>query len=801
MDFAYSVRTLIRNPVFTAAVVVMLAIGIGASAAIFGVIDRLFIRPLPFKDQDQLVSLEKAWPLFYKAPEEGEYAAQPDDAFAGVAQFEMGRVTLGSQIAAPEVIRLVRTSRDFFPVLGVGPQAGYFFSRAERSAQGDNVAVLSNGVWRRVFNQDRAIVGRQITLNGRSFTVLGVMPPEFLFLVRGREADAWIPLVSDDSLVNTEQGEGRGVIARLKPGLTLDQAQARTDVVFQRLAETQPQLKLKPKNRILLTQLRDHWFGNLRFPLLMLLGTGICLLLIAGANTMSLMIARSAERQKDMAIRVALGAGRFQMIRQHLLESLLLAIAGSVLGLLIAFWATKSMLALSPTPIPNPDDVGLNFRIIAFAFAISIPAAIIPGWIAAWKVSRTSVRSILNEGSARTTSLLSPRLRKVLVVAEVALTVLVLINAGLLFRSFRGLLQEKIGFDTENVLTLEVAPLTNKYPDAQKRGVLYQRIIDQVKSLPAVTNVGTVNYLPIFSGSLLLPVELQERVIPAEHGLSWTYRVASSDYFNTMRIPIVEGRTFSEHDTVDAPRVVVLDQAAAVELQKDYFPNETVLGKHIILNFDKPTSFEIIGIAGDIRQQGLDIKINPGFYLHALQRPPAVANLVVRTTSDPVSIAGALRNTIAEVDKDLPVSDLRLLEKQVSDSVSRRRFGLLLTSILGTGALLLSMLGLYSLMSHIVLHRTREIGVRMALGANVWDVLKLVLRQALILVIIGIALGIAISFATGRLVASLLFGVTATDQITFAVVAVILVIVALVACYIPARRAMKVDPIEALRYE
>jgi putative ABC transport system permease protein len=800
MEFTYTLRTLIKNPVFTAAVVVMLAIGIGASAAIFGVLDRLFIRPLPFKDQDQLVSLEKAWPLFQNSSGDSEFVAQADDPFEAVAQYQMGRVTLGGG-TVPEVLRVARTSRSFFSILGVGPQIGYFFSAFGTHAQGNDVAVLSHSVWRRVFNQDTTIVGRQITLNGRSFTVLGVMPSEFLFLVQGREADAWIPLVPDDSLVRTAQEEGRGTIARLKPGLTLEQAQTRTDVLFERITQSQPQLKLKPKDRMLLTQLRDEWFGNLRSPLLMLLGTAICLLLIASANTMSLMIARSVEREKDMAIRMALGAGWMHMMRQHLIESLLLAIAGSALGLLIAYWATKVMLTLSPTPIPHPEEVGINLRIIAFTFAVAIPAAVIPGLIAAWRVSKTSIRSIVNEGSVRSGSLLSPRLKKLIIVSEVALTVLVLINAGLLFRSFRGLLQEKIGFDTHNVLTLEVAPLTTRYPDAQKRSALYQQIIDRIRSLPGVAHTGTVNYLPIFSGSLILPVSLQERVVSPEQGFSWTYRVASSDYFNTMKIPIVEGRTFAEQDGVDAPRVVILDQSAAAYLSKNFFPNETVLGKHIVLNFDKPTSFEIIGIAGDIRQQGLDIAAYPGFYLHALQRPPSVSNLVVRTISDPVSIAGLMRNAISEVDKDLPVGDLRLMEKQVTESVSRRRFGLLLTSILGTAALLLSMLGLYSLMSHIVLHRTHEIGVRIALGANIWNVLKLILGQALVLVIIGIALGIAISFATGRLISSLLFGVNSTDQLTLAGVALILIVVALIACYIPARRAMKIDPIDALRYE
>lgn len=799
MDLTYSLRSLIRSPAFSLAVIVMLGIGIGANAAIFGVIDRLLLRPLPFNDQERLVSIENAWPLFLDSAKDGEAIPQPDDAFEGLAKYETGRVTLGGQ-TTPEVIRLAQTSRNFFSILGAGAKVGSAFLRAEGQAQ-DKVIVLSHGLWRRQFNEDRGVVGRQITLNGRSYTVMGVMPSDFLFLVRGRESDAWIPLVPDDSLIKSAQTEGGGTIGRLKPGLSLAEAQARTDLSFERITQAKPELKLRHQDRMLLVQLRESWFGNLRSPLLMLLGAAVCLLLIACANSLSLMIARAAERQKDMAIRAALGAGWTQMLRQRLIESLLLGLVGSLLGLAIAYWATKAMLTVNPVLVPHADEVGITLRSVVFAFAIAIPAAVIPALIAGWRVSRTSLTAVINETSVRSGSLLSPRLRKILVVSEVALTMLVLINAGLLLRSFRGLLQEKLGFDTRNVLTLEIAPLETKYPDREKRSTLYQQIINKVGSLPGVTSAGTVNYLPIYSGSLIVPVSLQERVVPPELGFSWTYRIASADYFKTMAIPLVAGRSFNEQDGVDAPRVAILDQSAAAFLSERFFQNEDVIGKHLVLNLDKPTAFEIIGIAGDIKQQGLDIAASPGFYLHALQRPPSVSNLVIRTASDPTSIAGVVRNAISEVDRDLPVSDLRLMENQVTETVSRRSFALFLTSILGVAALFLSMLGLYSLMSHIVFHRTHEIGVRMALGANVRDILKLILRQAFGLVLIGIGLGIVISLATGRLIASLLFGVSTADPATLVGVTAILFLVAIVACYIPARRAMKIDPIEALRYE
>jgi len=800
MELTYSIRSLIRNPAFSVAVIVMLGIGIGANAAIFGVIDRLLLRPLPFNDQERLVSVENAWPLFLDPSQDGEMVAQPDDAFEGVARYETGRVTLGGE-TVPEVIRIAQTSRNFFSILGVSSKVGYFFSPAMDQSQDNKVVVLSHGLWRRHFNEDPSIVGRQITLNGRSYAVIGVMPSDFLFLVRGRQSDAWIPLVPDDSLVKTAQSEAGGTLARLKSGLSLAQAQTRTDLSYGRIIQANPQLNLRRQDRMLLIPLRDFWFGNLRLPLLMLLGAAVCLLLIACANTLSLMIARSAKRQKDLAIRVALGASWTQMLRQPLIESVLLGVVGSGLGLLIAHRAIKAMIAVSPTRIPGADEVGINPRLVVFAFAIAIPAAIIPSLISAWRTSRTSLTRVINATSARSGFFLSPRLRKLLVVSEVALTMLVLINAGLLLRSFRGLLQEKLGFDTHNILTLEIAPLETKYPDRQKRSILYQQVINKVSTLPGVTSVASVNYLPIFSGSLIVPVSLQERAVTPELAFSWTYRVASADYFKTMSIPILAGRSFEQRDTADAPRVVIVDQSAAAFLNQRFFPNEDIIGNHIVLNLDKPTAFEIVGIAGDIKQQGLDIASTPGFYLHALQRPPSVSNLVIRTASDPASITGVVRSAISEVDKDLPVGDLRLMDTQLTESVSRRSFALLLTSILGIAALLLSMLGLYSLMSHIVLHRTHEIGVRMALGASVRDVLKLILRQAIGLVIIGIALGTGISLATGRLVASLLFGVSTTDSVTLVGVTIMLVLVAVVACYIPARRAIKIDPIEALRCE
>ena len=327
------------------------------------------------------------------------------------------------------------------------------------------------------------------------------------------------------------------------------------------IAQAKPQLKLRPADKMLLVQLRDSWFGNLRSPLLMLLAAAVCLLLIACANTLSLMIARGAHRQKEVAIRAALGAGWAQMFRQQLIENLLLGIFGTVSGLLIAYWATKAMLAVSPVRIPHADQLGINFRMIVFASAIAVPVVIVTALIATWRVSRTSVTAVMNESTGRSGSFLSPRLRKLLIISEVALTMLVLINAGLLLRSFRGLMQERLGFDTRNVLTLEIAPLETKYPDRQKRSALYHQIIDKVTSLPGVASAGAINYLPVFSGSLIVPINLQERVVSPEQTFSWTYRVATTDYFKTMMIPVIAGRTFSEQDSVDAPRVAIVDQS------------------------------------------------------------------------------------------------------------------------------------------------------------------------------------------------------------------------------------------------
>lgn len=791
-EFTAALRALRARPAFSAAVVATLAIAIGASTAVFNVVDRLLIRPLAFPQPDEIVYVERSWPLFIDGAR-GEPAHIADAPFRHLARYEFGRVSLTGG-RAPLVVRVARVSDGFFAALGVRPSAGRILAgNADPGA-----VVLSAGLRRSLFADDSIALGQRLQLNGRTYTVAAVMPADFSFHLRGETAEAWVPFADNDGLIALPQEMGSGAIARLEPGIPLQKAQAAMDVAFRRIAAQSPQRRLDDDDRIRLVPLSEHWFGAIEFPLLMLLGAAGCLVLIASANATGLMLARAAATMKETAIRAALGADRGQLVRESLIQSVMLGVLSAAAGLVLAYWGAKVMIAASPVRIPIADGAGLGMSAVAFALCVALLAAAAAGLVSAWKVFRSDLTRPLTAGTQHGV-FVSAKMRRGLVAAQVAITVTLLINAGLLLRSFALLRGEDVGFDARNVLTMEVAPVAAKHPDMQARLLYYQRLVGELREHPAAAHAAIVNFLPLHSGSLIIPVGVPGGA-GGDESFSWTYRVASPDYFRAMAIPIRAGRAFTDGDRMGAPMVAILDESSARALAGGNAV-ESVLGRRITLNLAQPTTFEVVGIAGDIRQQGLGIASQPGFYLSAWQRPPSVANLVVRTSIDARAALSEVRRVLQRADPELAVGTLRSLGGQVGETISRRRFVVLLSGVLGAAALALSVLGLGALMSQLVTYRTHEIGVRIALGARAANVLGLVVRQGVGIVGIGLAAGIAGAAGTAQLIAGLLYGVAAHDPLTFVLVPMLIVGVTALACAVPARRALGVDPMLAMRSE
>jgi predicted permease len=779
------------RPAFAAAVVGTLAIAIGAIAAVFGVIDRLLVRPLPFPDPEQIVFIENSWPMFVDS-DNGEPVSAPD-AFTHLAQYEAGRVTIGG--TEPRVIRAARVTRDFFALLGLAPAVGHFPTGTDAPADAGAV-VISDALAHSAFGGPAAALGKLAMINGSGYAVTAVLPPAFPFTVRGQAVDVWLPFSDDAALFRTIQVEGTGAVARLRSTLSLRDAQARSETFFRRLADQRPQWRLDESDRMRLIPLREYWFGSLRTPLLMLFGAGCCLLAIACANTAGLMLARGSARRRDTAIRTALGASRSQLVRESLGESMVLGLLAAAVGLLFAHWGVKLMLAVSPTHIPHADDIGLSARVAAFTIVAGLVTACAASLMATWRAARGDLSRGLNAG-AHDGTFMGVRVRQALVIVQVAITVLLLLNTGLLLRSFRALRYESTGFDARDVLALEIAPEAARFPDPASRLPYFSHIIDGVRSVPGLDAVAMVSHLPVESGSFIIPVSTRERAGTGE--FAWSYRAATADYFQAMRIPLLAGRSFTEADRPNTPRVVILDQSAAAMLAGGSDRTADVIGRHIVIDSGDQAPLEIIGIVGDIRQQGLGIPTYPGFYVSAIQRPPAVVNLVVRTSSDPALFADAVRAALRTADPALPVGALHAMESRISDTVSRRRFAVVLSGVLGSAALLMSIAGLSALMSQFVVHRTHEIGVRVAIGARPIHVLRLVMQQAGGMAAIGVAAGVAAALATTPLVAGLLYGVSASDPVTFLTVPLLVVITAALACSAPALRALRANPVDVLR--
>jgi putative ABC transport system permease protein len=806
-DIRYGARMLAKHKAFTSVAVITLALGIGANTAIFSVVNELLLRPLPYRDADRIVTVWEVSPggRHQNSTSRANFRAwrQQTTSFNYMSVFSDQRLNL-TGTGDPEELSVQFTSPDFFKILGVDPILGRTFLPEDDKGGQSPVAVLSYGLWQRRFGGQANLVGQPITLNDTKFTVIGVMPPSFQFHFKqhsgtGRPAELWTILPMPIGPGANERGRFLGTVARLKDGVSVDQAGAELRTIHARLSDTEPQFNKNYSAEVL--PLREQFFGNVRRPLWLMLGAVGFVLLIACANVANLLLSLATSREKEIALRAALGARRTRIIRQLLTESLLLALLGSVLGLGFAWLGIKALVAISPRDLVSLQTVGLNLTALAWTLGVSILTGIIFGLAPALHISRLNLNDSLKDGGKSESSQASGsrRLRNALVVSEIALAVVLLASAGLLIRSFLRLQHVDRGFNTDNILTM-VVRLPDRYREDPQVINFFSQTLERVRQLPTVRSAGMVNFLPLYGGmgsSTGFKILGQPEPPPGQ-GPSCDVRVVDGGYFGTMGIPLLRGRNFSDAEQREPKRVILINEALA----RQYFPNQDPLGQRLdVVMFDDPTPTEIIGIVGNVRYDTLIDEAPPAVYFSHSDLTYSFMTLVVRTDGDPTAIAPAIQREIRALDPNQPVSDVRTMNQVMSEWVARSRFNTLLLGLFAGLATLLAAVGIFGVMNYSVALRTRELGLRLAVGAQPRQVLLLVLRQGLLLTAVGVLLGLAAAIALTRLLSGLLFGVAAVDVTTFSSISLFLVIVSLLACYLPARRAMRIDPLSALRYE
>jgi len=798
-DIQYSVRSIIKRPGFSIVAIITLALGIGANSAIFSVVNGILWRPLPYPEPQQLVvpwenHQARGGPAreWFSPPDFADWRDQ-NKVFSHLSAFNNWAPTLTGR-EEPEPLVGASVSHDMFSLLGTAPVLGRSFTSEEDQPKAPSVVMLSNELWRQRFNSDRDIVGKTVSLNQDSYQVVGVMPAGFNF-----------PVIPGVQLWRTLQptlnpGCQRGcytlrAIARLKPGVSFDAAQADLSTIASRLAVNYPDTNSKVGAT--LVPFQEQLVGNIRRPLLVLLAAVGLVLLIACANVANLMLARAAPREREIALRSALGASRVRLIRQLLTESAVLALAGGTIGIGVAYWLLRLLVSLSPPGTPALDQIGIDRYVLGFTLLIAVLTGLIFGLAPAFQLSKLDLnRSLKDTGKGTLGGGRGGRLRAALVVSEMALALILLIGAGLLMKSFLLLQRVDPGFNPDHLVTLRLILNRTPYPNNPQVVTFYSQLLDRVRTTPGVSSAAAISTLPLSGNNTdtNFLIEGRPQPPPNQEPSAW-YNSVSSDYFQTMQLPVVKGRAFAETDNDKSPLVVIISESMA----RRYWPNEDPLGKRIGRGPDRWR--EIVGVVRDVKHFALDADTPPTMYFPMLQVPARAMNLVVRTAGDPLSLAPALRAQVWEGDRNLAIGNLGTMNDLVSSSIAQQRFILSLLACFAALALLLASVGIYGVMSYSVAQRAQEIGIRMALGAKVGDILRLVFRRGLALTLLGVAIGMILAFALTRLMTSLLFGVTPTDATTFATVAVGLVLVALVACLIPARRATKVDPLVALRYE
>lgn len=795
-DIRYAARSLRRSPGFTIVAVLTLALGIGANAAIFSVVNGVLLRPLAYANPDRLVIV---WG--HNENIGNEAASLPDfkdwrdrntvfESMAAVAHTSFDVTGDGE----PERINAELATANFFHVLGVTPALGRAFNADEETSGRDRVVVLSHGFWERRFGASPDIVGHTITLSGLPFTVVGVAPTGFRF---DNASDLWAPLRTDTT--RGRRADFLSVVARLKPGTTIEQAQAQMTTIGRALEAEYPATNTgwRPE----LVSLKEQLVGDIRPALLVFMGAVGLVLLIACANVANLMLMRAAAREREMAIRSALGAGSRRIVRQLLTESVLVSLLGGALGLMLAIWATSALRAIEGAPIPRLGESDVDGWVVAFTLVISLVTGLIFGLAPALRLIHGKLRDSLREGARDSSAGIGVhQLRGTLVLAEVALALVLLVAAGLLIRSFDKLSQVNPGFDSHSVISARLVLPRVRYAEEARQLAFYDQVVQNVRAMPGVRSVALTSDAPLNGGGDYLSFGIAGRP-PASVGTVQDAEVlvTSPEYFGTLRIPLRSGRIFTAQDDARATNVAVINTAMA----QRYWPGGDPIGARVTLGdpADSSSWMTIVGVVGDVRQNALNDEPYPQLFLPLAQAPQRAMLLIARTSGSPTALSGPIRQAVSTIDPDLPVSDIRTLDERLELSVSQPRVSMVLVGIFAMLALVLAAVGIYGVLSYTVTQRTRELGIRMALGAEPSSVMRLVVGQAMVPALIGVLIGLAGAWGATRLMSTLLFGVSATDPVTFSAVALFLLAVALLASWVPARRATRVDPLIALRTE
>ena len=798
-DMRYAVRMLAKTPGFTLTAILTLTLGIGANTAIFSVANALLLRPLPYQDSNELVIVTNARgpnrrPFTYLR---AEFLAQHSRSFAGFAPFMSENFNFTGR-GEPEQLPAVRVGWNFFQVLGVRPMLGRAFQQEDDRPGGRPVVLIGESLWKRRFGGDPETVGASITLDSIDTTIIGIMPAGFEFAPAGGSVDIWSSRAFAQNGITPQQAQtGQAYvigIARIRRGVPLERAQAEMKVLdAQYIRDHAAMADADPRFNTLLSQFQQLMVSNIRTAVLVLFGAVGLVLLIACANVASLLWSRALARRREIAIRTALGASRLEIVRQLLTESILLALVSGTLGVIVGFWSTRAIAALPPSTLPRLNPIHIDGQVLAFALGLSLSTSVLFGLLPTLQASKPDVQTILREeGRAAAGGRRRSIARGLLVVSEVSLSIILLVGAGLLMRSFLNLQSVTLGFDPRNLLVLDITLPTSRYTPVRMGG-FFEHALEQVNSLPGVHSVAVSSGLPLLLAeySPMLPQGHAE--VPLAQRPYHALETISPTYFETMGIPLLRGRNFEQRDRQGSPLVAIVNDCFA----RRYWPNESSLGKHVLVGRTKET--EVVGVVGNVKNIRLAVESVPELYYPVAQHPLESMHLLVKSVGDPRALSLAVRARIAGIDPEQPVTNVRTLEDHLANSIASNRLTTLLLGIFSMIALAVAAVGLYGLIGYSMVQRTQEFGIRMALGAESGDIVRLVMRQGLFAALAGVVLGLGGSLLLTRVMKSLLYDVSATDLATFTVSAAVFLAIAALASYLPARRATRVDPMVALR--